>query len=241
MGTHASLTSGFTGPRGRGPGGRGAAAALAGLILAALVVLAWSAAPTAAYAGRSSTGELAFYPCDRCHPVVLGANGKPTKPLPIELEQHEIVLEVHDTLGKDDAACLACHDDPSRDPGQLVLPDGTLEPITGEVSRVCQRCHFEKYREWEAGIHGKDAPKCSASGCHDPHTPSWIYIPALPPFQGTGIEVRAVSEREPFTPLAGPPVPPAVYTPLWLSLPTALGGVVVLGLLGYVVFGRSKR
>jgi hypothetical protein len=34
--------------------------------------------------------------------------------------------------------------------------------------------------------------KCTAAGCHNPHTPSWIYVAALPPFQGTGIEVNAV-------------------------------------------------
>ncbi len=209
------------------------------LTVACMVVLL-VAAP-AAFAGRSSTGELAFHPCTDCHPVVLGADGKPTKPLPVDMEQHQIVLEVHDILGDGDKACLACHDDPSRNPGMLIMPDGSLEPITGDVSKVCQRCHFEKYREWQDGIHGKDLAKCSAAGCHDPHTPSWIYMAALPPFQGTGVEIRAVWEREPFKPLAGPPVPPVVYTPLWLTIATALGVVAVIGLLGYLILGGRKR
>ena len=73
--------------------------------------------------------------------------------------------------------------------------------------------------EWQPGIHGKNQPKCTSAGCHDPHTPSWIYIAALPPFQGTGIEVtRGRSEREPFKPFASPPVAPPVYTPLWLAI-----------------------
>lgn len=222
----------------RGTPGRSRAvpAAIVALTVAALVILA---AP--AFAGQSSTGELAFYPCGECHPVVLGADGKPTTPLPNDFEQHDIILEVHDTLGTDDRACLACHDDPARDPGMLVLPDGSLEPVTGDVSRVCQRCHFEKYREWEVGIHGKHEAKCTSSGCHDPHTPSWIYIPALPPFQGTGIEVRAVSQREAFTPLAGPPVPAGVITPIWLSLAAALGALTAVGLIGFLVLGRTKR
>lgn len=222
------------------PGGPGSRAAFTVWMTVFLLVIGLAVA-SSAFAGRSSTGELAFYPCTDCHPVTLGADGKPTKPLPVDMEQHEIKLEVHDTLGTDDQACLACHDDPSRDPGMLILPDGSLEPITGDVSKVCQRCHFEKYTEWQQGIHGKDLPKCTASGCHDPHTPSWIYIPALPPFQGTGLEVHAVWEREPFKPFAGPPVPPAVYTPTWLVIAALLAGVAVLGLLGYLILGGRKR
>jgi len=232
-----SLGSAARRPRPRSGGSRTAVTLfLTVVFLAALLAMA-----SAAYAGHSSTGELAFYPCTDCHPVVLGADGKPTKPLPVDMEQHQIVLEVHDILGDDDKACLACHDDPSRDPGQLIMPDGSLEPITGDVSRVCQRCHFEKYREWQEGVHGRDMPKCSAAGCHDPHTPSWIYVPALPPFQGTGIEVRAVWEREPFKPMAGPAVPPAVFTPTWLLAAALLAGLTALGLLGYLILGGRKR
>ncbi|MRR11451.1 hypothetical protein EG835_02995, partial [bacterium] len=142
-------------------------AALLSFVIFALMLLV---APPAT-AGQSATGELAFHPCTRCHPVTLGADGKPTSPLPIGLTQHQVELEVHDILGDGDAACLACHDDPTRNPGMLRLADGSLVDVTGDVSQVCLRCHFEKYREWEVGIHGKDAPKCSAAGCHDPHSP----------------------------------------------------------------------
>jgi hypothetical protein len=206
-----------------------------------LALLAMMLVAASAHAGRSSTGTLAFYPCTQCHPVTLGPDGEPTRELPIGLAQHQIVLEVHDVLGTDDAACLSCHDDPARNPGKLVLPDGSLVDITGDVSRVCQTCHFEKYREWQDGVHGKDAPKCTASGCHDPHTPSWIYMQALPPFQGTGIEVRAVSVREPFKPLAGPPIAPPVSTPVWLGILAALGAAVSAGIIGYLTLGGRKR
>ncbi len=215
------------------------------LLVVAVVVLAFvalAAAPVPqAQARLSSSGELAFHPCDQCHPVELDAEGKPTKPLPVDLEKHETELEVHDILGEGDKACLACHDDPASNPGQLILPDGSFVDVTGDVSRVCQRCHFEKYRDWEAGIHGKNQPKCSAAGCHNPHSPSWIYIEALPPFLGTGIEVHAVSEREPFTPLAGPPVPPPVETPLWLSIVSALGAVTSAGIVSILIVGRRRQ
>jgi hypothetical protein len=210
------------------------------LAVATFLIAILAFASTASAAG-SSTGELAFYPCTDCHPVVLGANGKPITPLPKDFKQHTIELEVHDVLGTDGQACRACHDDPAANPGKLVLPDGSLVDITGDISRVCQRCHFEKYREWEDGIHGKDAPKCSSAGCHDPHTPSWIYMEALPPFQGTGVEIRAVSDREPFKPLAGPPVAPPVHTPLWLVIVTVFGGLSAAGIISYLTLGRPKR
>lgn len=208
------------------------------LVLAGLLAVRVEVARAA---GRSSTGVLAFHPCDRCHPVTLGPDGRPTRPLPVGLEQHRIELEAHDILGEGDEACLACHDDPKRNPGMLKLADGSLIEITGNVSRVCQRCHFEKYREFEAGVHGKRETKCSAAGCHDPHTPSWIYVEALLPFQGTGVEVRAVGLREPFKPMAAPPVPAPVVTPLWLKVVAALGSVVSLALVGVIIRGRPDR
>lgn len=211
------------------------------LALAGVVMLLGVLAAPAAFAGRSSTGELAFYPCTRCHPVTLDAAGNPVPPLPNGFKKHDITLEVHDVLGTDDKACLACHQAPTKDPGKLVLPDGSLVEVTGDVSRVCQRCHFEKYREWQVGIHGKDMPKCTAAGCHDPHTPSWIYISALPPFQGTGMEVRAVSNREPFKPLAGPPVDPPVQTPVTLVVVTLLSALAASGALALLIFGKVKR
>ena len=216
-------------------------AAVAAVAFTALALAALLALPTHAAAGRSATGEAAFLPCNQCHPVSVGADGKPTKQLPIGMEKHTIELEVHDTLGAGSTACLACHDEPTRDPGKLILPDGSLVDITEDASRVCQRCHFEKYRDWEVGIHGRGEEKCSAAGCHDPHTPSWIFVPALPPFQGTGMEVRAVSEREPFKPMASPPVHAPVETPTWLWVLTSLGVVVSGGALGFVIVKGRKR
>lgn len=211
--------------------------AFAAAVLGALLL---APAPQA-QAGLSSTGKLAFYPCNRCHPVFLGPDGKPTKPLPIGLEKHEIELKVHDILGVGDKACLACHQPPTEDPGKLILPDGTFVPVNGDVSRVCQRCHFEKYQQWKIGIHGKNQPACSAAGCHNPHSPSWIYVPALPPFLGTGMEVHAVSEREGFKPLASPPVPPPVETPVWLAVLSGVGFAISAGIVGVLIKGRAKR
>lgn len=228
-----------------GGGSRGSGRAR-GLFRTAIVLLgvaiAIAALPAAAFAGNAASGKPAFQPCDQCHPVFLDAKGEPTKPLPVGLKQHEIKLEVHDILGEGDKACLACHDAPTRNPGKLILPDGSLVDVTGDVSRVCQRCHFEKYQQWKAGIHGKSQPKCSAAGCHDPHSPSWIYVAALPPFVGTGFEVNAVgADREPFKPFAGPPVAPEVSTPGWLTVIFWVGLLGCLSIVGFLVARRPKR
>ena len=220
--------------------GRTAGQRLLRLAGVAATVVVLSTAP--ALAGQASTGELAFEPCDKCHPVVLGSDGKPNPPLPNGFKKHEIKLEAHDILGEGDKACVVCHDEPTKNPGMLLAADGTRVYVTGETSRVCQRCHFEKYRQWQAGVHGKNQPKCTSAGCHDPHTPSWIYIAALPPFQGTGMEVRAVGiEREGFKPFASPPVPPPVYTPMWLTITAAIGVLTAAGIVGFIILGRRTR
>jgi len=177
--------------------------------------------PPTASAGRASTGALVFHPCTRCHPV--GAN--PLSSRPNGFKGHQIKLEVHNVLGKGKTACQVCHSSPNANPGKLKLIDGSLVDIKGNVSLVCFRCHEDKYNEWKAGFHGKK-PSCSAMGCHDPHSPSWIGISPLLPYVGTTIEIKAVGERERFRALPGPPPIP---DPLTF---TSMNVVALLGLLG---------
>jgi len=216
------------------PIARGAAVCAAFAIAIAFALAA--AAP--AEAGRAASGELFFYPCTDCHPVTLDSSGAPVGDLPGDFAGHEIVLESHDVLGEGSAACKACHDDPANDPGMLTLVDGTLIDIK-EAPRLCHQCHSDKYAEWEAGAHGRNQPSCTSAGCHDPHTPSYIYAEPLLPFVGAGFQFRAVSDREPFTPLPPPAPEPAVHTPAWFALLAALGVV----LAGAQVFrlARGRR
>jgi len=188
----------------------------------ALLVLA-PAAP--ALAGAASSGELLFYPCTSCHPVP--ASGA-TRALPNGFKGHGIELEGHDVLGKGDAACVVCHDDPSRDPGKLKLADGSLVDINGDISQVCFRCHYQKYRDFKAGTHGKRKASCVASGCHDPHTPGYIFADGIRPFTGAGFQFKVLPERVAFRPLASPPPAPPVKTP---------GGFVIFATLGLVAAG----
>jgi hypothetical protein len=203
-------------------------------------VLFVSAGP--ALAGQASSGELFFYPCTTCHPVSPGAVRSGRK-FPNGFTGHEIVLVGHDVLGKGKAACLACHDDPSRDPGKLKSIDGGLVDIQGDVSLVCARCHSAKYAEFKAGVHGKSEPKCTAAGCHDPHTPGFIYAKPQLPFVGTGFQFRARPERVVFTPLASPAphgIPP-VETPVWFAALVVIGAVLAAGLVVVLIQGRSDR
>jgi hypothetical protein len=212
--------------------------AVGGVTAAILVSVLAMAVP--AFAGKAATGEPLFYPCAACHPVEPG-EVEGGRALPNGFEGHRIVLEGHAVLGEGAAACLVCHDDPSRDPGKLIQIDGTLVDITGDVSSVCFRCHANMYREWEAGMHGNRQPKCSASGCHDPHTPGWISAEPLLPFVGTGFMAQVKPETALFVPLAGPPGNYPIETPPWLVTLSVLGVIVAGGLTGSLVRGRSKR
>ena len=212
------------------------------LILGLIVLVALLSSPGRAIGGQAASGELLFYPCTSCHPVMLRPGTEtPTKKLPNGFDGHQIMLEGHDALGRGSAACLVCHDDPSRDPGKLKLADGALVDIKGDVALVCYRCHSDKYKQWKAGTHGRNQPKCTASGCHDPHTPSFIYAPALMPFVGNGFQFKGVAAREPFSPLARPAPAPSVETPAWFMTVAYAGLFVVGGMTGGLVMGRRRR
>lgn len=212
------------------------------LLLCAVAVLPLLMPVAPALAGQASTGELFFYPCTSCHPVSPGAVEAGRK-LPNDFKRHEIALIGHDKLGAGKAACLVCHDDPNRNPGMLKLVDGSMVEISGDVSLVCYRCHSAKYNEWKAGIHGRGQPKCTAAGCHDPHTPGWIYAGPLLPFVGSGFQFRVLPEKAAFMPLSAPAPRgiPAVETPLWFAIAVVLGVVLAGGFAGKLILGRSKR
>ncbi len=220
------------------------------LLFISLLALAMLAlAPTArAFAGEASTGELFYYPCTTCHPVTMvpgptPGTERPSRTLPNDFRGHTIVLENHDKLGAE--ACLVCHDDPTRNPGKLKLTDGTLIDVTGDIPLFCYQCHSTKYKEFKAGTHGRHQPKCTSAGCHDPHTPGYIYAGPLRPFIGTGFQFKVLSQRVAFKPLMAPPLPPPTINPTWFLIAVAVGAVVVLallvGIVGPVVVERPKR
>ncbi|HEY5506969.1 MAG TPA: cytochrome c3 family protein, partial [Coriobacteriia bacterium] len=148
--------------------------------------------------------------------------------------------------GDTDAACLTCHDDPGRNPGKLKIAGGKFVDITGDVSLVCYQCHEAKYKEFKQGTHGKHFASCVAAGCHDPHTPNYIYVSPLRPFIGTGFQIRAVgANRVPFKPLMSPPLPPATTNPTWFLVEIWVGLFLVfaifIGLAAPPILERLKR
>ncbi len=206
--------------------------------LTIFIILFWLAliivVPNISEAGKASTGSLLWFPCDRCHPIG-------TKPIPPDFDGHQVVLNGHDQLGQNRAACIVCHNSADRNPGLLKLSDGSLINIDGDVSQVCYQCHSSKYREWKAGIHGK-LPKCTTGGCHDPHTPSWIAVSPLLPYLGTTLEVKIASERVAFKALPPPPSPPPTPSLPLLRIMTSIGLLTVIALfIAPVILRRFRR
>jgi hypothetical protein len=230
---HAQRASGTAGLPARS---RPAATSLL-VCTAALILLALTAAP-ALGVGRAPAASCSSTRARRATP-------SPTAwlpgTLPNDFAGHQIELVGHDVLGEGSEACVVCHDDPSRDPGKLRVLGGGFVDAGDDVSRVCYTCHAGMYEEWAAGIHGRNQPTCTSAGCHDPHSPSWIYGDPLLPFVGTGFQVRAVSDRELFTPLAAYPVSAPVYTPPWLWFATAAAAAIAIGLVIYMLRGRPAR
>jgi hypothetical protein len=68
-----------------------------------------------------------------------------------------------------------------------------------------------------------------------------MYASPVRPFMGTGFQVRAVSDRQGFVPMASPPVAPPVSTPSWLVLMTTLGVTLSAGIVGTLIVGRPTR
>ena len=231
-----------------GRGFRRSVALLSVVALALILVIGSVSAAFAADAtetvppsgGKAATGEPLFYPCTGCHPVLPG-EVEQGRAFPNDFTGHQITLRGHAILGEGDAACLVCHDDPARDPGKFKLIDGSLVDITGDLAQVCFRCHMSMYREFEAGMHGAGKAKCSSAGCHNPHTPGYIFGGGLLPFVGNGFQFQVLPEMEKFTPLAGPPERAPYHDPEWLRL-LALAGVVAAGGIAVaLVRGGSDR
>lgn len=84
--------------------------------------------------------------------------------------------------------CLNCHHPSNRN--AFVDYDGS-EIQQADVVKLCAKCHGTTYRDWEAGVHGRQNGHWNASmgektklrciQCHDPHSPKFREMKALPP------------------------------------------------------------
>ncbi len=116
--------------------------------------------------------------CSDCHTLF-----ENTRPPGRALQQHTEIKLSH---GSNDG-CLNCHDKGNRE--KLTLRGGGLVGYD-QVEQLCAQCHGPVYRDWENGTHGKtlgywdtslgEAVKLSCTQCHDPHSPAYKPMPALP-------------------------------------------------------------
>lgn len=86
--------------------------------------------------------------------------------------------------------CLNCHHATNRN--AFVDYDGS-EIAQKDVVLLCAKCHGPIYRDWEAGVHGRQngfwkvdlgpKTKLRCIQCHDPHNPKFHPMPPLAPLR----------------------------------------------------------
>ena len=86
--------------------------------------------------------------------------------------------------------CLNCHHATNRN--AFVDYDGA-EIAQVDVVKLCAKCHGTTYRDWQAGVHGRqngfwkadlgDKTKLRCIQCHDPHSPKFKEMKPLAPLK----------------------------------------------------------
>ncbi|MFO1512439.1 MAG: hypothetical protein U1F83_05915 [Verrucomicrobiota bacterium] len=86
--------------------------------------------------------------------------------------------------------CLNCHHSTNRN--AFADYDGA-EIAQADVVKLCAKCHGTIYRDWQAGVHGRqngfwnanldDKTKLRCIQCHDPHSPKFKAMQPLPPLR----------------------------------------------------------
>jgi len=146
-------------------------------------------------------GDYTFQ-CSTCHRVF------PTRTTTGRtLTQHRDIKLEH---GINDR-CLNCHNRDDRN--AFVTDDGGTIPFD-QPQLLCARCHGPVYRDWQAGVHGREdgywdrtrgrLERRLCTECHDPHIPPFPPMTPAPPPHTLRMG----------TPVAEPAEPPAATNPL---------------------------
>lgn len=102
--------------------------------------------------------------------------------------------------------CLNCHHATNRN--AFADYDGT-EIAQGDVVKLCAKCHGTTYRDWQAGVHGRqngfwnadlgDKTKLRCIQCHDPHSPKFKEMKPLAPLKYPARAANPPAEGKPET------------------------------------------
>ncbi len=143
-----------------------------------------------------STAFQPTFPCTQCHEHKAGnVNPKPRK-----LAKYHAAKNSFDH-GKGRRWCFDCH--AKDDLNKLVLSDGSKVGF-GQSHELCGTCHGEKFRDWNAGVHGLNTGywngkmlRRSCTLCHDPHLPAFAtMIPEDPPATVRGTEPPSTNHNQ---------------------------------------------
>lgn len=121
------------------------------------------------------------YNCMECHKL-LQARWHYDRPV----NEHQDIVLQHG----ENRFCLNCHHPTNRN--AFVDYDGS-EIAQSDVVQLCGKCHGTIYRDWKAGVHGRQngywnvsmgpRTKLRCIQCHDPHSPKFQPIKPLPPLK----------------------------------------------------------
>ena len=100
--------------------------------------------------------------------------------------------------------CLNCHHPTNRN--AFVDYDGA-EIVQADVVKLCAKCHGTIYRDWQAGVHGRengfwnasmgDKTKLRCIQCHDPHSPKFKDMKPLAPLRYPPRAANPPSDHKP--------------------------------------------
>jgi len=134
------------------------------------------------------------YNCMECHKLIparwhyVGSSqtSPPVKGSPGILNEHNDIRLDHGN----NRFCLNCHHPTNRN--AFVDYDGA-EIAQADVVQLCAKCHGTIYRDWKAGVHGRQngfwnaglgrQTKLRCIQCHDPHSPKFKAVRPLPPLR----------------------------------------------------------
>lgn len=138
------------------------------------------------------------YNCMECHKLL-----KPRWHYDRPMVEHQDIRLEHGN----NRFCLNCHHPSNRN--AFVDYDGS-EIAEADVVLLCAKCHGTTYRDWNAGVHGRqngywdaargEKTRLRCIQCHDPHRPKFAPMKPLPPLTYPARAAGAAAAHSPHAP-----------------------------------------